>query len=182
MKTANTAGTNRSSSYPLKALSPIPEPTHLRMEPTVPNALVHPGLVDVVRRVRGGPRVAPAVGGRRWLEGCIPVAIYTSRLPGRLTQAKSIFPGSPSIHTLHLIALRWSEQAGRALIQQKHNKTCWNQGLRHVFGIGGGGTVGAQPEARPKTNLPRNFVSPRISSTLFKKYWKKYQKLKDEET
>ena len=29
------------------------------------------------------------------------------------------------------------------------------QGLRHVFGIGGTGTVGAQLETRPTTHLPR---------------------------
>ena len=33
----------------------------------------------------------------------------------------------------------------------------YHQGLRHVFRIGGTGTVGAQLETSPNTHLPRNF-------------------------
>ena len=43
------------------------------------------------------------------------------------------------------------------------------QGLRHVFGIGGG-TAGAQSEARPKPTYAENFVSSWSSSILF---WEK---------
>ena len=42
------------------------------------------------------------------------------------------------------------------------------QGLRHVFGIGGDGDCrGTARDKPPKPTYPENFVSPRISFTLF---------------
>ena len=39
-----------------------------------PDVLCNQG-VDVVRRVRGRLRVVPKLGGRRWPEGCVAVAL-----------------------------------------------------------------------------------------------------------
>ena len=52
------------------------------------------------------------------------------------------------------------------------------QGPRHVFGIGGTVTVGAQLETRSKTHLPRKFRFCSDIVLLFWKYWEKNKKMK----
>ena len=71
------------------------------------DALAISDLVDVVHRVVADPVQLPSVGSRRWLEGCVPVALCNGRLlltiravhPARLP----FLPGplSSSLHTSH---------------------------------------------------------------------------------
>ena len=58
-------------------------------QPNTPiaNALVSPGLEDVVHQVCGGLKSPPGIGGRRWLEGCFPVAIRIDRLSSTTVRA-----------------------------------------------------------------------------------------------
>ena len=88
------------------------------------NALVSLGLVDVVHQVRGGPRAASGGGGRRWLEGCIPVCLSTDRLPLTVRAAHPVDSGFFQDHVTpipHLITPQWFEETDRALILQKNN-------------------------------------------------------------
>ena len=88
------------------------------------------GLVDVIQRVRGRPRVAP----RNWMT----IAGRWSANQARCTRGGGHYghigngspgwhpflPGSLSLHILHLIALQLSEWAEKALIQQKRCDAC----------------------------------------------------------
>ena len=43
------------------------------------SAFLIPGLGDVIHRVCDGPLVPPGVGGLRWLEECVPTALWLGR-------------------------------------------------------------------------------------------------------
>ena len=91
-----------------------------------PDALYNPGLVDVVHRKCGGPRVAsgswrpPPAGGMR--PSCLMHWCLTS-WPGRFHLSDVPFiPGPLSPPILHPIALQWFEWAERALFKTKENQ------------------------------------------------------------
>ena len=89
------------------------------------NALVNMGMVDVVHRVRGGPRAAsrgrwpPLAGGvhpSRPSTGRLPLTVRTAD-PAEFRFFQDLSPALP-----HLIALQLSDETERALILQKQDQ------------------------------------------------------------
>ena len=64
------------------------------------NALVTPGLLDVVRRVFGGPRVAPGSGSRCWLR-CLP------SMPCMVIPTVRVVSWSPRHPIIGTFIMRW---------------------------------------------------------------------------
>ena len=110
----------------------------LHMSSPSPDALRNSGLVDLVLQVSDRSRIAP----RNWTIDCDWRGWNRGRVHWGLTLAKTVWvhPGdvisprttvphviSPRTTVLpppmlHPIALQWSKQAGRGLIQQKQNR------------------------------------------------------------
>ena len=104
--------------------------------PPSPNALCHPGLVGVVRRVRGRHRVAPELSGHRWPVGARPCAVGVEPgqngmgSPGR----RPFIPGtlSPPCPTSHSPAMARMDR-------ESFNPTKTKLSKWHAFFIGGAG-------------------------------------------